>query len=80
MSRSIVAVEMLKLNKNNIMEFKEVPAITEVTLVIRIMNCFTLTLVSFSKVHFCSMHELEYLFSYVMYSFLNASVNNDMCQ
>ncbi|XP_060585472.1 cilia- and flagella-associated protein 46-like isoform X2 [Ruditapes philippinarum] len=30
MSRSIVAVEMLKLNKNNIMEFKEVPPITEV--------------------------------------------------
>jgi hypothetical protein len=34
MSRSIVAVEMLKLNKNNIMEFKEVPPITEVRLVI----------------------------------------------
>lgn len=30
MSRSIVAVEMLKLNKNGIMEFKEVPPITEV--------------------------------------------------
>ncbi|XP_053406399.1 cilia- and flagella-associated protein 46-like [Mercenaria mercenaria] len=30
MSRSIVAVEMLKLNKNNIMEFKEVPPIAEV--------------------------------------------------
>ncbi|KAL4232411.1 Cilia and flagella associated protein 46 [Mactra antiquata] len=30
MSRSIVAVEMLKLNKNGILEFKEVPAINEV--------------------------------------------------
>ncbi|XP_052228420.1 cilia- and flagella-associated protein 46-like isoform X3 [Dreissena polymorpha] len=30
MSRSIVAVEMLKLNKNGIMELKEVPAIAEV--------------------------------------------------
>ena len=30
MSRSIVAVEMLTVNKNGILEFKETPAITEV--------------------------------------------------
>ena len=30
MSRSLVAVEMLTVNKNGIMEFKEVPAIAEV--------------------------------------------------
>ena len=30
MSRSIVAVEMLTVNKNGIMEFKETPAIAEV--------------------------------------------------
>ena len=30
MSRSIVAVEMLTVNKNGILEFKETPAIAEV--------------------------------------------------
>ena len=30
MSRSIVAVEMMTLNKNGIMEFKEVPTLPEV--------------------------------------------------
>lgn len=34
MSRAIVATEMLKLNKNGIMEFKEVPPIAEVGLVL----------------------------------------------
>ena len=32
MSRSIVAVEMMTLNKNGIMEFKEVPTLPEVNI------------------------------------------------